>query len=227
MNATAPPTQRSFPEESFEMVKVSGPMMSMDASGKLGDAVVFSKWKGRNYVRQLVKPANPKSGLQTGMRAMFGFLAQRWAILSAPNKASWDALAAQIVASPFNAYMRQNQRFWRDFTAPSQSSTHLQSDAVGITPTNTATGGVRSITLSMELATINQNWGIIIFKSDTTAFTPSLSNAVKVVPLSAAATPVLWVDSPLAAGTWFYNFMAISTEGVLGAAMGEESAMAT
>ena len=209
------------------MVKVSGPMMSMDASGKLGDAVVFSKWKGRNYVRQLVKPSNPKSGLQTGMRAMFGYLAQDWSTIGAGDQDTWDPLAAQIVASAFNGYMRQNQRFWRDFTAPSRRASHLQDDLVGITPTNTATGGVRSITISSELATINQNWGMIVFKSTLTGFTPGLSNAVKVLKMTAAATPSLWIDSPLAAGAYFYNFMPFSIAGVLGAALGEETATAT
>jgi hypothetical protein len=33
----------------------------MDASGKFGGTLVFSKWKGRNVVRQLVIPANPNS----------------------------------------------------------------------------------------------------------------------------------------------------------------------
>ena len=38
--------------------------MSMDASGKFGGAIVFSKWKGRNVVRQLVIPSNPNSAGQ-------------------------------------------------------------------------------------------------------------------------------------------------------------------
>ena len=50
------------------MAKVSGPLMSMDASGKFGGAIVFSKWKGRNVVRQLVVPANPNSAGQEAAR---------------------------------------------------------------------------------------------------------------------------------------------------------------
>lgn len=54
------------------MAKVTGPLMSMDASGKLGDAIVFSKWKGQNYVRQFVIPANPQSALQGDTRQIVG-----------------------------------------------------------------------------------------------------------------------------------------------------------
>lgn len=46
------------------MAKVTGPLMSMDASGKFGGALVFGKWKGRPTVRQLVTPANPNSAGQ-------------------------------------------------------------------------------------------------------------------------------------------------------------------
>jgi len=46
------------------MAKVTGPLMSMDASGAFGGALVFGKWKGRNTVHQLVTPANPNSAGQ-------------------------------------------------------------------------------------------------------------------------------------------------------------------
>jgi hypothetical protein len=42
--------------------------MSMDASGGYAGAMVFAKWKGRAYVRQLVTPANPHSAGQEGAR---------------------------------------------------------------------------------------------------------------------------------------------------------------
>jgi hypothetical protein len=50
------------------MAKVSGPLMSMDASGAFGGALVFGKWKGRPTVRQLVTPSNPQSANQTTAR---------------------------------------------------------------------------------------------------------------------------------------------------------------
>jgi hypothetical protein len=50
------------------MAKVTGPLMSMDASGGYAGAMVFAKWKGRAYVRQLVTPANPHSADQEAAR---------------------------------------------------------------------------------------------------------------------------------------------------------------
>lgn len=50
------------------MAKVSGPLMSMDARGGFAGALVFSNWKGRPTVRQLVTPANPMTTGQVDVR---------------------------------------------------------------------------------------------------------------------------------------------------------------
>lgn len=52
--------------------KVTSPLMSLDASGSIASALTFSKWKGRNYARQLVIPANPQTEEQQGVRAKLG-----------------------------------------------------------------------------------------------------------------------------------------------------------
>lgn len=65
------------------MAKVTGPLMSMDASGKFGDALVFGKWKGRNVVRQYTRPANPQTTLQTDTRNALRVLAAGQAFAAA------------------------------------------------------------------------------------------------------------------------------------------------
>ena len=54
------------------MAKVTGPLMSMSASGKIADAIVFFGWKGTNVVRQWLKPSNPKSSSQGDTRIAMG-----------------------------------------------------------------------------------------------------------------------------------------------------------
>lgn len=54
------------------MAKVTGPLMSMSASGKLADAIVFFSWKGTNVVRQWLKPSNPQSADQGDTRIAMG-----------------------------------------------------------------------------------------------------------------------------------------------------------
>lgn len=54
------------------MAKVTGPLYSMSASGKLADAMVFFAWKGVNVVRGWVKPSNPMSAAQGDQRLVLG-----------------------------------------------------------------------------------------------------------------------------------------------------------
>jgi len=54
------------------MAKVTGPLMSLSASGAIGKAIVFAGWKGVQYVRQYVIPANPQSEGQGDRRIMIG-----------------------------------------------------------------------------------------------------------------------------------------------------------
>jgi hypothetical protein len=51
------------------MAKVDGPLMSLEARGKIADAIVFFPWKGRHCVRQWLKPTQPQTTLQGYIRA--------------------------------------------------------------------------------------------------------------------------------------------------------------
>jgi len=200
------------------MVKVAGPAMSLDASGSLGGTIVFSKWKGRNYVRTLVTPANPKSGGQVGVRAMFKFLAQIWAGLTAGNKATWLGRADDLKASPFNAFMSYNQKRLRDFDTPSKEDPALEAATTPSTCTGVATPDVRSMTLAITHGADPADWGMMIFRSPTAIFDLSFSNLIAVVEVDGSGDAE-YVDTPLAAGTYYYNsigFMADGTEGADG-----------
>jgi len=54
------------------MAKVTGPLFSISASGKIADSMVFFGWKGVNVVRQWVIPANPQSVGQGDQRIILG-----------------------------------------------------------------------------------------------------------------------------------------------------------
>lgn len=42
------------------MAKVDGPLFSLEARGKIADAIVYFPWKGRHAVRRWLKPTNPR-----------------------------------------------------------------------------------------------------------------------------------------------------------------------
>ncbi len=54
------------------MAKVTGPLMSMDARGAIGKAIVFIGWKGIKDCRMWLKPANPQSTGQGNIRTIIG-----------------------------------------------------------------------------------------------------------------------------------------------------------
>lgn len=210
------------------MVKVNGPVMSLDASGSLGGTIVYAKWKGRNYVRTLVTPSNPRSGSQTGFRAMFKFLSQSWANLSAGDQATWEALADQRVISPFNAYVSYNQDRWRNFLAPGSAFPVTGGGSLPAIGTLSATAGVRQITLAAAAdGSSSTSDGVIIFRDLTTSFTPAISNAIAMIRYAAGNGSWTYVDTPLEPDEYFYNFMSFTDDGNLSTAEGEVSATVT
>ena len=54
------------------MVKVTGPMQSISASGAFAKSMVFFGWKGLNVVRQWLIPTNKKSAPQGVRRVLIG-----------------------------------------------------------------------------------------------------------------------------------------------------------
>ncbi len=209
------------------MAVVKGPLFSLDASGTVGGSVTFGKWKGRNYVRRHAIPSNPKSPGQLGVRSMMKFLTQYWTNLSLSEKADWETRAAVTNISPFNAYVSYNMARFGTYLMPSQADPAAQSDAAGTLLNGVATAGSRSILLSIDVSVLAQNWGIIIHRDPVTAFTPSRSNAVQVIPGESAAT-FTWLDFPLVVAVeQFYRFTPFSVEGVLGTFVTEYSATPT
>lgn len=53
------------------MAKVTGPLMSLEASGTIGNALTFSRWVGRPYVRRYTVPSNPQTLGQEAHRNRF------------------------------------------------------------------------------------------------------------------------------------------------------------
>jgi hypothetical protein len=207
------------------MVKVYGPLLSMDASGTIANAATFSKWKGRNYVRSRVVPSNPKTGPQVGMRASLKFLSQIWFGLTTVNKATWTLLAAATNISPFNAFTSYNQRRWRSHKSPTKSHPAAEVGAIASAPTTTPAGGIRQIQLSIADGATPPTWGWIIYRAAVTGFTPAYSNCIALIPRT--ATPTIFVDAPLVAGTYYYRIQGYTDDGVLGTLEVERTAAAT
>lgn len=56
------------------MARVTGPLMSMEASGTIGKTLTFANWVGRQYVRRWTRPANPQTQDQMNQRNAFSII---------------------------------------------------------------------------------------------------------------------------------------------------------
>lgn len=65
------------------MAKVTGPFMSIDASGSIFSTLTASIWKGRNYIRGWFAPTNPKSAGQLVVRQLLADAVAAWQLLTA------------------------------------------------------------------------------------------------------------------------------------------------
>ena len=105
------------------MAKVDGPLFSLEARGKIGDAIVFFPWKGRHVVRQWLKPTNPKSALQgyvrASLKAIGKFISK---ILSLSNNDALDSLLYADATSSVDAGMNWNAWLGGGFLAALQDA---------------------------------------------------------------------------------------------------------
>lgn len=72
------------------MAKVTGPLFSVEASGKIADAIVFFPWKGRHVVREWLKPANPQSADQGDQRLICGALGRACSVIHTTSPVAVD-----------------------------------------------------------------------------------------------------------------------------------------
>lgn len=110
------PAAATAKKERCGMATVTGPLLSIGASGSIAKTQVYSKWKGRPYVRQHVTPANPRSTDQTITRNVFAFLNSVWKVAPAEFQEAWTAFASGKVLTNRNAFLQQNLPILRGMT---------------------------------------------------------------------------------------------------------------
>lgn len=200
------------------MAKITGPLLSMGASGQIGRSQVYSRWKGRPYVRQHVIPANPKSAEQSKTRGVFTFLNDLWRTAPADFQAPWTAFAQGKVLTNRNAFLGKNIAFLRpkgEVELDTLEGMFLSPGAKGglSFPITIATGGGAAGTMSVtasDPAPLPAGWSVVamvaaaILEQDPQA--PS-SAAVKVMtdlasPWSITLTG-LTPGQSYAVGGWF------------------------
>lgn len=196
------------------MARTTGPLLSMDASGSVAGTITFAKWKGRNYVRQLVVPANPQSPLQVGMRASMKFLTQFWASgLTSGNKATWDALAASQAISSFNAYVQYNQARARAGLGYSPVYPAVVAAGEAAPTAGAAAAAYKSLAVTWVDSAGADDSATYVYQSVTTGFTPGVDSLVAIIPhgVQKYTAPRLTSGVP-----YYYRLAGVDKAGNLG-----------
>jgi len=97
------------------MAKVTGPLFSLSASGKIGDIMVHFGWKGRNVVRQWLKPTNPQDQQQKEVRQALAVAGKNTKLIKGPQTGllsgskMYQLLVADAPATQiWNAHLAKN-----------------------------------------------------------------------------------------------------------------------
>lgn len=96
------------------MAKVTMPLLSGDASGQVAKAMVFSKWKGRNYVRKYVIPSYSNTTHQANIRSIITDASRAWSLGSTVGavtinnayKTAYNTAATTYQISGFNLFIK-------------------------------------------------------------------------------------------------------------------------
>lgn len=201
------------------MARTTGPLMSLDASGSVASTIVFSKWKGRNYVRQLVIPANPQSGLQVGVRALITFASQYWKTgVSDAHKATWNTLAAQQKISPFNAYIQVNGARNRAGTGFTPVNPPVTAAGEAAPTAGTATAAYRSLSVAWTDSVGANDTATYIYSSTVTGFTPGPDTLIAII----AHGVEKYIQTNLASGVAvYYRLQGVDNTGNLGSLLAQ------
>jgi hypothetical protein len=212
--------RKFVPRQPF-FAKLDGPLMSMGASGSIGGILTFGSNKGRNFVRQLVIPANPKTPAQSGVRSMMKWAGSEWRQLTDTDQATWESKAAQTNISPFNAFVSQAMDNWSNAKAgqrqdPAETVTTPSGPPTAIT----ATVIERRATIDWTDEVIGSDpFGVIYYQSQTTGFTPGRDNAVAVIDFGVLS----YNTQTLTPGTYFFRMASFDVAGNISAVSAQQS----
>lgn len=90
------------------MAKLTGPLMSLGASGTLADTLTYADWKGIAYARTRVIPSNPQSTSQTQTRTVFAYLQDWYKFAPGIAREPWVAATRGIPMTPQNMVLSKN-----------------------------------------------------------------------------------------------------------------------
>ena len=154
-----------------------------DIRGALGKSVVFSNWKGRNYLREYVTPANPQTLAQTAERLHHAAIVEMFQnnVKGTPaHKTAWNAEALPALISGFNRFLSYGRQITFGTVDLANSSLSVEVTASGIPADRLAVMVYDESGATYKLPTTKRGVGTYT-AADYTAYTPAANDLLYIV----------------------------------------------
>lgn len=143
------------------MARITGPLLSLDASGTLAKTLTFSKWRGIKYVRQRVVPENPNTTEQAETRNVFKMLVEAWKLAPTLVVTPWDTHALGRPFTGRNKFIGDNVSVLRN--EANLDNMIVSPGARGGLPPNSilSAADVAGITVTFTQPAVPTGWSLI------------------------------------------------------------------
>lgn len=154
------------------MARLTGPLMSLGASGTIAKTLTYADWKGIAYARTRVIPSNPQSSSQSQTREVFAYLQDLYKFFPAIAREPWVAAVRGIPMTPQNMLLSKNVSALR--TESDLNFLVLSPGAAGgIPPTDiVVTPGNDQLSVAVSVPAAPTSWtlvgaqGVVVFDQD-------------------------------------------------------------
>ncbi|MBA7689385.1 hypothetical protein ES703_97891 [subsurface metagenome] len=208
------------------MVKLTGPGLSIDASGSLADVLTFSNVKGHAYLKKHARPTQPRTPKQLSIRAMMSFLSAQWNLLTTPEQATWWAIVPGRAPTPYHAFISANMARWRTFRAPSKEYPATEAGGLPATFNSNVSAGVASLRIKIRTTGSPSPWSSFIFRNTSSMPAQTWDKLVGSIPWKSIAYHA-YLDTPLAPGTYYYRLSTCTATGVWRHGLAQRTAIVT
>jgi len=141
------------------MVKLTGPLQSLAATGSIANLLTFQKTRQGTMVKMKTTPHDAKSDLQIGIRAMVAALISDWHLITTARQATWQTLADENHLTLYQAFLSYNMSRWRQFKSPSQTYPATTAGTLSNYTITAPVGGQGTITHKIAVTLLNDGWG--------------------------------------------------------------------
>ena len=143
------------------MAKVTGPLFGLRANATIAKTITYASWRGVQYARTRVVPANPRTAAQLAVRNVFKSLNSMWLRSPSLMRAPWTAQATGRPYTDRNHFVAINVPLLQGDAALTDM---ILSPGNGAPPPVTAvlsSGGAGALTSTITPPTAPLGWTLV------------------------------------------------------------------